>query len=162
MRKLWLVLELAPVTWDLLQNASTAITAITRMLARLMATTVLITFWAACLLAPDRGSMASTVPATVVGFMAGATTGGVTTVAVASMDGLALAGAVLAGVRASQVVDPDLQDVAERSAADRSAAASGAALAASTVAVVSAAVLADSMVAVATEAGTGKTSHSSS
>ena len=70
MRKSWLVLESAPATWDLLRSAPTVIMAITHMPARLMATTVLITFWAACLLAPvpgfTAGAMATTAAATMV------------------------------------------------------------------------------------------------
>src|SRR5258706_1646790 len=73
MRKLLLVLELAPVTWDLLPFASMATMAITRTLARLTASTGQTTLRAACLSAPAPGSMASTVPATAAGFIAVAT-----------------------------------------------------------------------------------------
>jgi hypothetical protein len=92
MRKLSLGLESAPVTWDLLRSVITAITAITHMPVHLTATMDLTTLWAACLSAPARGSVASTVPATVVDFMVGATTA-----AAAFMD-VALADAALPAV----------------------------------------------------------------
>lgn len=162
MRKWLLVLELAPVTSDLLPFATTDTTAITRTLALLMATTVLTTLWAACLSALAHGSMASTVLATVAVFMAGATTG-VAIMAGATTGGPVLAAAALADGRALQVADPASVDVAAQSAADRLAVASEAALVASTGAVGSTAAPADStavvgrMVVEATAAGTGKT-----
>jgi hypothetical protein len=102
MRKLSLVLELAPVTWDLLPSATTAITAITHMLAHLMATMVLTTLRAACSSVPARGSMASMVPATVV-----ASTAAATTVA-AAMDAATTAGAITVAVVTVAVADMGL------------------------------------------------------
>jgi hypothetical protein len=67
-------LESALVTVMQRLSASMATMATTRTHVRLTATTVLTTLQVACLSVPARGSMASTVPATVVAFTAGATT----------------------------------------------------------------------------------------
>ena len=119
MRKLLLALESAPVTWDLLLSATTAITVITPMLARLTATTVLTTLQVAYLSVPARGSMASTAPATAVAFIAGAIT------VAAAMDAATTAGALTVAVAMATVAVADMGLAASEAALVDSTAEAG-------------------------------------
>jgi hypothetical protein len=153
MRKLQLALELGRATTVQLLYAPMVTTAITRMSVRLTATTALTTLWVACLSAPARGSVDSTVPDTVAASTDAATMDEVSTDGRASMDaGLKDAADLIAAASVKAVASTE----AVASAADQVVFTAVAASIMEAVGFMEA-VAASMGVVAATEADTGKT-----